>query len=123
MSLLAIYILHLIKALHVDLFPQLCVGNDMNAAVFGQLGGIPYIVSFLASGIDDPLTINAVTAAMHLLRVDFQNKIAFCNCGGEHLQLIRRVSRQYIPKIHALWRANECAPLHNAILVDIPLKI
>lgn len=78
--------MHFIEALHVDLFPQLCVGNDTNAAIIGQLGGIPPIVSFLASGLDDPLTVEAVTAAMHLLRDDFHNKIAFCNCGGEHLQ-------------------------------------
>ena len=67
----------------VKLFPQLCVGNDANDATIGQQGGIPPIVSFLASGLDNPLMVKAVTAAMHLLRDDYHNKITFCNCGGE----------------------------------------
>lgn len=62
---------------------QLCVGNDTNDAIIGELGGIPPIVSLLSSGLDNILMVKAVTAFMHLLRDDSYNKITFCKCGGE----------------------------------------
>ena len=83
MSYLLVIRISFIETDSVDLFPQLCVGNDANDATIGQVGGIPPIVSFLASGLDNPLMVKAVTAAMHLLRDDYHNKTAFCNCGGK----------------------------------------
>ena len=83
-------------------FPQLCVGNDANDAIIGQMGGIPPIVSFLGSGLDNPLMVKAVTAAMHLLRDESYNKVMFCNCGGN--------TNAYI----------HCKSLHSCLLVLVP---
>lgn len=58
--------------------------NNPNVALFGELGGIPPIVRLLASGMENSAMVKAVSAAVHLLRNNSQNKIAFCECGGRY---------------------------------------